>query len=433
MRSLSGDWRRVQKLIAYDISANEATRIALCATESAAVSSGKFELVFFGHDSNESTIRKRIRALQSNAVDVTGFMFRRHHDKPDTSPHWTNISLGLTDDRRYGRRLLRMAACVPVLWRNRSAIRRADAIYARNIDMLVVASIARMLARGKAPLFYEALDVHPAFTNPGWKGRLLRFIERRMLKASQLLVVSSPAFIEHYFAPIQKYSGPCHLLENKVHSGDGSDLAQYQRAESATGRPWTIGWFGVIRCKRSLDILQDIADRFPDRVAVHIRGLPSEPDGITSDLLNGVATRAGNIFNFGTYQNPRDLAAIYGAVDLIWAVDFSASHANSDWLIPNRLYEGGLYGLPAIARKGTATGDIIDQNGRGWSFAEPFSDAVSEFLKNLDLATYEDMAKRVRQTDRSAFVDFSDTTCLVGEMKRIARRASGAPGLAGAD
>jgi succinoglycan biosynthesis protein ExoL len=381
-------------------------------------------IAFFGHDANESTVRKRAKALESAGLKVTGFMFRRQRNGRVAVPDWTNVDLGPTEDGYLWRRLVQLFGSLAVLWRQRRLLHSADILYARNIDMLLMARIAKAMARSNAPLVYEALDVHPAMTRATAFGAVLRFAERRLLRASALLVVSSPAFIERYFVPVQGYDGAWFLLENKVFVGDdGSQTTVTQRKPRASP-PWTIGWFGVIRCRRSLDLLQSLAADMPERVAVHIRGIASEPDGITEELLKKISATTENVRYFGRYQSPRDLSDIYGAVDLTWAVDFSATGANSDWLIPNRLYEGGLYGVPAIARRLTATGNIVETDGRGWCFEEPFEENVATFLHQLDGASYAGAAGLLRQRDRSAFVDVSDTARLACKLNEIARAAS---------
>jgi succinoglycan biosynthesis protein ExoL len=293
--------------------------------------------------------------------------------------------------------------------------------------MLLMARIAKAMARADAPLVYEALDVHPIMTKSSGLGHVLRFGERRLLAASALLVVSSPTFIDRYFAPVQKYTGPWFLLENKVFGGDDASYASPVEKKPAASPPWTIGWFGVIRCQRSLRLLQDIARAMPDGVIVHIRGIPSERDGITKALLDEVGARVANITYFGAYKSPDDLSQIYGAIDLTWAVDFSASGANSDWLIPNRLYEGGLYGVPAIARRSTATGQIVEEDGRGWCFDEPFESNLANFLLALDYSSYANMREALCKKDRSAFVDVSDTAALVSKLSALAHGET-APG-----
>ncbi|MFT3731418.1 MAG: glucosyl transferase [Hyphomicrobium sp.] len=381
------------------------------------------QIAFFGHDWTESTIRKRVDAFERRNARVSGFMFSRDHDKAAAAPFWPNIDLGKTRDGNYGRRLIQLLAAFRTIWCNRDRLRAADIIYARNIDMLFIAFVAKHLCWSKAPLVYEALDVHPAFTRPGLFGRMLRFSERRLLSSISLLVVSSPTFMERYFEPVQGYAGSWFLLENKVSSAPEMSASRRR----GDGAPWIIGWFGVLRCRRSLRALQELAARPSSNVAVHIRGLPSETDGITKNVLERVAKETPNVHYYGTYQNPKDLVEIYGAVDLTWAVDFSASGANSDWLIPNRLYEGGLHGIPALARMDTATGNIVANDGRGWALAEPFEDSLEAFFATLNLTDYDAMAEQVRSKPRSAFVDTLDTNRLLQKLAQICRRDDARP------
>jgi len=377
------------------------------------------DICFFGHDWTESTIRKRVGAFTQRNARVSGFMFKRRHDKPTADPSWENIELGLTVDGNYRRRLLQLLAAVPLIWRHRSRLRTPDVLYARNIDMLFLAFIGKHLARSRALLVYESLDVHPAFTKPGLLGRALRFAERRLLSTIALMVVSSQTFMDCYYHPVQCYRGRWFLLENKVSSLPEQAVAPLRNPSS----PVVIGWFGVLRCRRSLDILQRLASRHPNDVVVHIRGLPSETDGITDDVFANISAQTPNIRYFGRYRNPEDLAQIYGAINLTWAVDFSASGANSDWLIPNRLYEGGLYGVPAIARQGTATGDMIENGNLGWALVEPFDDTLETFLSTLDSAACVAMSERIRDRDRSAFVDINDTKILLQELTKLVRQS----------
>ena len=110
---------------------------------------------------------------------------------------------------------------------------------------------------------------------------------------------------------------------------------------------------------------------------------------ITDEMLHQVCRRTDNMHFFGAYDSARELDQIYGAIDIAWAVDFSAQGANSDWLIPNRIYESGLYGVPVIARKDTTTGQRVEELGMGWSFAEPFGANVETFLSELDVKDYD--------------------------------------------
>ncbi len=398
-------------------SVSEAARTMMLSSTFAEPISNKqsraLRIAFLGHDSSESTIKKRVRAFIDNGVDVTGFMFRRMRPGAENPPEWRNIDLGITADGRFARRVLQLLSIAPKIVRERRQFLAANVIYARNVDMLAVAFLVKILTGSDASIVYEALDVHPACTGTGWMSSLLRLAERRMLARVSLLVVSSETFMEKYFRPIQRYKGEWFLLENKVFlsSSEFSRLVAEQRADHH--RPWTIGWFGVIRCQRSLEILENLARSFPSTIAVHIRGTASETHGITTETLRGISDRNNNIHFFGPYRCPDDLQQIYGAIDLCWAIDYSAAGSNSDWLIPNRIYESGLCGIPSVSRSGTATARIIDKYACGWKLDEPLEDSVRDFISSLDWSRFAEIATPLRLLAPGTFIDESDTRALV--------------------
>jgi succinoglycan biosynthesis protein ExoL len=116
-------------------------------------------IAFFAHDSQESTVIKRARSFQANGARVVGFMFRRERDGRKALPEWDNIDLGATVDRNYLARLPRLFSGIAKCVRNARKLRACDAIYARNIDMLLVAVLAKLLTGASAPIAYEVLDV----------------------------------------------------------------------------------------------------------------------------------------------------------------------------------------------------------------------------------------------------------------------------------
>jgi hypothetical protein len=352
-------------------------------------------------------------------------MFRRQRDKPPRPVSWCNVELGLTVDRHYVRRLPKLAAAVVKLSRHKRTLQRCQIFYARNIDMLLIAVLARALARSRALLVYEVLDVQRVFVGKGLVNRAFRWAERVLLGACDLLVVSSPDFMSRYFLPLQNYAGPWRLLENKVAA---AQLPETEPPDRTPGPPWVIGWFGTLRCVRSLDILCRIAGRLGDRVAIHIRGVPSEED-LPERVIRDAAARHRNLLYAGPYVSPDDLPRIYGMVHFAWCVDYLDAGANSDWLLPNRLYEGCLMGALALARKDTATGRMVEQLKAGWAFAEPLETTVSDFLGSLDGVTYSRARRALASVDRSHFLDETDTRALLAFLDaRIAPSGSTASG-----
>jgi succinoglycan biosynthesis protein ExoL len=369
-------------------------------------------IAFFGHDASEPTIVKRITSLVAEGCLIIGFTFQRKRDVgPATAPTWTNIDLGFTVDRNYLRRIPRLVVAVLRIIARRDLLLRADVLYARNLDQAVVACVVRRLVRLRVPLVYEVLDVQRVFTNPGLLGRAVRFAERQVLARSALLVISSPRFYTSYFCPVQSYMGPWYLLENKV----GRDSCRVTVVRPPAPPPWVIGWSGVLRCRRSLSILVEIAARLEQRVRIVLRGRLS-PCDISAAELASASARCPNLAFNGPYANPTELAAIYGGVHFTWAVDYTDAGFNSDWLIPNRIYEGGFHGTVMLARSDTATGDLVKKLELGWTFEEPLADRVVACLEHLNPHDYQAARRRVGAVPRSCFVDEKDTAGLVAKV-----------------
>jgi succinoglycan biosynthesis protein ExoL len=376
-------------------------------------------IAFFGHDANESTVIKRAAAFQANGARVIGFMFRRLRRGPAHEPAWENVDLGVTRDLNYLRRLPKLVAAIAKCAARRSVLKQCDIIYARNIDMLLLAQAAKWIAGSDAVVVYEALDIRRVLIDRGRLSGLLRWVERRLLSSCDMLVVSSTDFITRYFEPIQGYRGPWRLLENKV----AAHLipAQHRDARPAPpdGPPWVVGVFGVLRCWRSLEILRRTAEALPDRVVVHIRGRPSEED-IPLAALKELAARHPNIHYLGPYRSPQDLAEIYGQLHFIWAADFQDAGINSDWCLTNRLYEGGLCGSVALAGRGTATGRMVEREELGFTLPVPLETTLPAFLADLEPATYAAARARVAAAPRALFVDETDTRDLLQSLGALA-------------
>lgn len=369
-------------------------------------------IAFFAHDSRESVVIKRAKAFQSAGASIIGFMFHRERGKEQPAPVWQNVALGATVDRNYLSRLPKLCSGLWKVLRYRCELRECDVIYARNFDMMAIATAAKWLSRSSAQLVYEVLDVQRAFIGAGAVKAVFRWCERRLLAACDMLVVSSPMFMTRYFEPQQGYTGAWFLLENKVSASQFETVAREVARKPAPGPPWIIGWFGTLRCARSLDILSRLAAAHPDKVTVHIRGTPSEEDIAKETLLAATSGRS-NFQYYGPYESPRDLTEIYGQIHFTWAMDFLDAGSNSDWLLPNRLYEGGLFNAISIAREGTATGDMVAREGIGVTLREPIDESLSAWLLTMDTERFETLLEAARCAPPTLFVDETDTAALL--------------------
>jgi succinoglycan biosynthesis protein ExoL len=339
-------------------------------------------VLFFAFDIAEAAQLRRIDSLRALGHSVASVSFRRDNMAGPTQVDWPDLPLGPSSNNRYMLRLARLLRAVGRLWRQRRFLDGGDVWIARNIDMLLLAQLMRTATgrQGKVRLVYECLDIHGLFTRGDAIGAVMRWAERRLLARCDLLILSSPGFLDGYFRPLQHVETPVALVENKLWIRGPLDRPT-RRRRRRTGAPFTLGWVGSLRCAQSLAILAETARRMgPDLLirchgAVHRHALGD---------FDRVLKEHPNISHHGSYRYPDDLRAIYEASDAVWAQDLWQSGANSDWLLPNRIYEASYFGCPSIAVAGTQTGRRIAQDGLGFTVAEPTAEALEGLISGLD-------------------------------------------------
>ncbi len=326
------------------------------------------KIAFFGHDADDAAIRRRILALKDDGMAVTGLTMRRSEGGVD---EWDNVDLGRTYDGAFIRRLGSIFSGARKAAANKAKWQDAELIYARNLDMLACAFLAKRYAKIKTPVVYECLDVHRLLVKQDPIGVVLRWLERRLLKRTIALIVSSPAFLKNHFEKYYPGDFRPFLIENRL-SAD----AEYGPRPVGKGmcgdhftvdRPLRIGWVGVLRCQRSFDLLTAIADQFGDRVEIILHGKPARTE---ISVFEPVIDQRSNMHFMGPYQAPEDLDRIYANVDVVWAGDFMEAGFNSVWLLPNRIYEGGYFGAPPIVVSQTETAEWVTGKHSGFEVKE---------------------------------------------------------------
>lgn len=356
-------------------------------------------IAFFCFDISEASQIRRIESLRSLGHEVASYSFRRRNMNEDFRPAWQNIHLGRTENRNFPARLARMATGLVRTLCNPEALARSNVWFARNLDLLVIAAAARLLmGRRDVALVYECLDIHGLMTGKGPASALVRWVERRLLRNVSLLVISSPGFAREYFQPVQGHQGPTALIENKLWLGDA--FLPRPKAPRAPGDPLVLGWVGSLRCPDSLSLLAETARNLGDHIRIECHGnvhLHAVPD-----FFEVVAARS-NITYGGPYLYPGDLRWVYAACDVVWAQDLWQTGTNSDWLLPNRIYEAGYFGCPSIGLSGTQTGTCIEERGLGFTVKAPTSEALVALIGSLTSETIRRASLRLLDMPETAF------------------------------
>ncbi|MEM9395664.1 MAG: glycosyl transferase family 1 [Pseudomonadota bacterium] len=333
--------------------------------------SRRLRVAYFAHDWGDAAIGRRVAGFARDRIDVAGFASYR---TDTTRPGWVSVDLGQTYDNGYFQRLqaiLRGAKKAQI-----PALADADLIVARNLDMLLTALRARRQARLATPVIYECLDIHRFVARQDRIGTLFRTVERHALRNCAGHWVSSPAFLTEHFERHYPKAKGAQLLENRLQARIGVRPNKFK----PIGEKLRIGWFGNLRCARSLRLLSRLSKQFEDRVEIVLRGYPAQaeiPD------FDHVVNAHPNVTYGGRYHWPDELGSIYDQVDLVWAGDFMDAGLNSQWLLPNRLYEGGWYGCPPVAPAASQTGQWIVAQESGFVLEEPLEETLPRFIDRV--------------------------------------------------
>jgi succinoglycan biosynthesis protein ExoL len=246
------------------------------------------ELSFFCPDVTDARTLKRVQQFIDSGYRVTVFGFRRERYNTAYQPPWPNIPLGFTTDARYWHRIRALLRAIPALCAHRDVLKRATVFYARNIDQLLLALFARLISASRAPVAYEVLDIPPILMWRGPVPAFVRAIERLCLHRISLLVVSSPAFHWNYYAAVHKYRGGWFLLENKLHPSISSPPSAVRRA-ATRGRPWVVGYFGLIRGESTFALMTRLAERLQGRILFKFGGILTTVDQASTTRSCGAA------------------------------------------------------------------------------------------------------------------------------------------------
>ena len=350
-------------------------------------------VAYFVHDLSDPAVSRRVRMLQAGGAQVVLFGFRRNSEPVASVAGAAAVDLGRTHDLRLASRVVSVLRALLGVHTWSRRLTGSEVILARNLEMLLLARAALRAAEPEATLNYELLDVHRLLVSRTWLGAGLRAIEDDLLHETDLVLISSPAFAAGYFEPWRRPVKRLLTVENKVFEpGDSLPAARIVRT---SGPPWRIGWYGMLRCQRSLDMLCALARSASGLVQVDIRGRPTY--GLFDDFDKQVADVPNLTFS-GPY-NPADIPELYGSAHFAWSIDFFEEGLNSSWLLPNRLYEGQLFGAVPIALRDVETGRWLARRGAGLLLDDPEVELLPT-LTALTPQSYLQLAERTADIPR---------------------------------
>ncbi len=339
------------------------------------------KVAYFVHNIDDAAVLKRMELLRLGQVDIRLIGFKRFSQTRAAPANDDTIVLGRTYDGKFALRILSVIRSLVFPIKIVSAVKGADSILCRNLEMLALGYATLRLSGKKIPLNYECLDIHKKLLGSGRAAKMLRSVERYLMARCNSVITSSPGFVRNYFVAVQHFDGRVCLIENKVLPQSAPNTVPAKLSEP----PWVIGWFGIIRCRKSLVILQKLTAALP-MVRVVIAGRVAAQE--ISDFLELVEASPSISF-IGSYE-PSELARIYGQAHFVWAIDYYEEGDNSTWLLPNRLYDSLAFGCVPIALGDVETGRWLKARSAGVVVMSPLDELIPT-LSAMSESTYREL------------------------------------------
>ena len=357
------------------------------------------------HNLNDPAVERRCQMLERGGAKVVVAGFLRDKDLRADVARRKPLIVGRSRDADFVGRVLGAVRISLFGGALRGYFHDCDVLVARNLEQL---AIVRTVASGRS-IVYECLDLHRLLLGSSLPSRLVQAVESTLLPHVKLLLTSSPAFMREHF-DYRPLKAQAVLLENKLLSYEGMRLAK----PTTSGPPWRIGWFGMLRCRRTFEFLAELASRAGGQIEVLISGKPSPAE--LPDFVEQVSA-IPNMRYTGPYQYS-DLAELYGQCHFAWTIDWFEEGLNSSWLLPNRIYEALAHGTIPIALSNVEAGRWL--KARGVGLLVDSAQQASSVLHALTPESYQPWIEQLHRVPQESVVaDDRDCEELVDTIRMV--------------
>jgi succinoglycan biosynthesis protein ExoL len=368
-------------------------------------------ICYFAHDLNDAAVKRRAAMLMDTGSDVHLVGFVRENSEPVSFASCT--VLGRTHNARFIHRSARVLVSAARMLVRNVLPTHTQLVLARNIEMLFLAHVSRLISRERFAIVYECLDIHPLMLNTGLIGRILRALERRLIQSSNAVVTSSPGFVREYFTPMHVGNVPVILVENRVYGVS----TQSSSVPPISDPPWTIAMYGAIRCRKSLLLLDEVARISNGTIRVVIRGKVSR-DQIPD--FDTIVNSNPWLSYHGPYRYPDDLDIIYSGVHFNWTIDMLWEGQNPTWSLVNRIYEGGRSGVVPIALRSLETGRYCEKLGIGIVIDTAEAKSLLHVLSSMTPSVYADLRRQCASVPSKQWtMDTQSARDLVSQLQEL--------------
>ncbi len=300
---------------------------------------------------------KRVDMLKQAGFTVNAAAFERDYHKGRALTCPVEV-LGKVENGKYFKRFFMMLKAIPKM---RKQIKNSHVVYASGADMAMMAILAGISLNKQ--LVLEVGDIRKIQVSKSIGGFVSRLVDKWIASKSSFIVVTATGFIEWYYRQWLKLEPEFVLIENKLESGS---IKNFSNKNMEVSDKITIGYFGVLRCEWSCEMLAKIALSYPNKVNIVIAGIKQ----VNFDL-ESTSKKLSNFKFLGTYKSPDGLAELYNQVDIVWSCYPPPNDIQTDWwkaqaiCRSNRFYESCYFKTPLISINGSGDAEVIKKFGIG--------------------------------------------------------------------
>lgn len=309
------------------------------------------------------------------------------------------VVIGILENSRYVRRFFTYMKALKLLKR---AVGKSNVMYVFGFDNLLLTWLARALNPGRCRIVYEVPDIREVFFREGMIGGLFRSLDRFLLGKIDVLISTSDGFIDYYRAKVEKLP-KIFLLENKVHLDiDDKHVKHKQLAKCPdVDSNIRVGYFGLLRCVRTLDIMIKLAQR-ESKLTIILRGIFMKHTEEYRNLIEEIS----NIHYLGPYISPFHLEEMYNDIDISWIAYPYSKEDIGNWKLArtNRYYEAGYFSCPMIALRGTRDAARVEENDFGIVLKmDAVDSAVAQLAEELTITNLNKWKSNIGNASKTWF------------------------------
>lgn len=318
--------------------------------------------------------QNRVEQIGKIGIDCEVAAFEREY-YPGKPWNQDITLLGFIEHKKYLKRIHLLIKAIPVI---RLKSKNSDLVFCYNLDLLLICWISLIALNSKPKIIHDVSDIRSVLTGNGIIASFLRWLERFLLRRVSIVIVTSPAYVKEYFHLIQNLYDVCfHLIENKLNPDSTPEPISNAEPRPDVDPPiFNIGYFGLIRCRKSLELLLKLATKAGGKFRVVLRGVLLETEDFEPIIANHPFVEYK-----GPFVNPDDLPIMHQNVDFSWLVH-AHSRENTKWSRIFRFYHAAYYQCPMIAQKDSQDGKVVEDLNIGLTIDISDSDeSISELLK----------------------------------------------------